>query len=80
MKPFRIGEAEIGGTRPFILAGPCVVESEELCLTVARRLKAHGVTLLLDVRKIPRSRSNPQFNIDTLPQQLAYAGIGLRGF
>ncbi len=40
MKPFHIGEAQIGGARPFILAGPCVVESEELCLTVAKRLKA----------------------------------------
>ena len=40
MKPFHIGDAEIGGARLFIIAGPCVVESEELCLTVARRMKA----------------------------------------
>ena len=40
MKPFRIGEAEIGGPRLFVVGGPCVVESQELCLTVARRLRA----------------------------------------
>jgi 2-dehydro-3-deoxyphosphooctonate aldolase (KDO 8-P synthase) len=48
MKPFRIGEAEIGGPRLFILAGPCVVESAELCVQVARRLKA-----LCDARDLP---------------------------
>jgi endonuclease III len=39
-------------------------------------LKAHGVTLVADVRKMPRSRGNPQFNLDTLPQDLQGAGIG----
>jgi uncharacterized protein (DUF488 family) len=43
---------------------------------------------VVDIRKIPRSRSNPQFNADTLPQILAAANIsyehaaalgGLRG-
>jgi len=38
VKPFRIGDVEIGGPRLFVIAGPCVVESEELCLGVARRL------------------------------------------
>jgi len=27
-----------------------------------RLLKAHGVTLVMDMRKMPRSRRNPQFN------------------
>ena len=35
-----------------------------------------GVTLLVDVRSIPRSRAMPQFNIETLPDALAVAGIG----
>lgn len=39
-------------------------------------LQAHGVTFLADVRTIPRSRHNPQFNRDTLPESLAGAGIG----
>jgi uncharacterized protein (DUF488 family) len=38
-------------------------------------LEAHGVTCLVDVRSIPRSRHNPQFNGDTLPQALAEHGI-----
>jgi uncharacterized protein (DUF488 family) len=41
-----------------------------------RLLRAHGVTLVADVRKMPRSRGNPQFNRDTLPQALRAAGIG----
>lgn len=39
-------------------------------------LKAHDVQQLVDVRSIPRSRRNPQFNRDTLPSALADAGIG----
>jgi hypothetical protein len=38
-------------------------------------LRDHGVTRLLDVRTIPRSRVNPQFNRDTLPGALHAAGI-----
>ncbi len=41
-------------------------------------LRAHGVTLLADVRTVPRSRRNPQFNRETLPGALAAAGIGYR--
>jgi uncharacterized protein (DUF488 family) len=36
------------------------------------------VTLVADVRTIPRSRHNPQFNRDTLPAALAAAGIEYR--
>jgi uncharacterized protein (DUF488 family) len=39
-------------------------------------LSAHGVTQLVDVRTVPRSRHNPQFNADALPASLASAGIG----
>lgn len=38
-------------------------------------LRAQGVTLLVDVRTVPLSRHNPQFNQETLPQSLAAAGI-----
>ena len=41
-------------------------------------LKQVGVTLLVDVRSVPRSRANPQFNADTLPATLAAAEIGYR--
>ena len=41
-------------------------------------LKQAGVAMLVDVRSIPRSRANPQFNLDTLPATLTSAGIGYR--
>ena len=34
-------------------------------------LRAHGVQTLVDIRTVPRSRTNPQFNQDTLPKTLA---------
>ncbi len=40
MKRFSIGSAEVGGRRLFAIAGPCVVESADLCLRVAEKLKA----------------------------------------
>jgi uncharacterized protein (DUF488 family) len=39
-------------------------------------LQAQHVTLVADVRKMPGSRRNAQFNQDTLPQALRAAGIG----
>ena len=39
-------------------------------------LLAHGVAKVADVRTIPRSRRNPQFNQETLPDALKAAGIG----
>jgi hypothetical protein len=51
-------------------------------------LHAFRVTRLVDIRSIPRSRTNPQFNLDVLPDTLRGAGItyvhlaalgGLRG-
>jgi uncharacterized protein (DUF488 family) len=41
-------------------------------------LREAGVDLLVDVRSVPRSRTNPQFNADTLPQALTAARIGYR--
>lgn len=41
----------------------------ELVMSVA-------VTLVVDVRTVPRSRSNPQYNQDTLPQSLEPFRIG----
>ena len=43
--------------------------------TFIQMLRVHGVTHLVDVRTIPRSRHNPQFNRDTLPEALRLAGI-----
>ncbi|HEY5056482.1 MAG TPA: DUF488 domain-containing protein [Acidobacteriaceae bacterium] len=41
-------------------------------------LQQVGVNLLVDVRSIPRSRTNPQFNADALPDALAEVGIRYR--
>lgn len=41
-------------------------------------LRENGVDLLVDVRTVPRSRANPQFNADALTKSLADAGIGYR--
>jgi uncharacterized protein (DUF488 family) len=38
-------------------------------------LKTYEVTMLLDVRSVPRSRHNPQFNKETLPSTLKHNGI-----
>ncbi len=39
-------------------------------------LKAARVEKVVDIRTVPRSRHNPQFNRETLPEALAAAGIG----
>jgi uncharacterized protein (DUF488 family) len=39
-------------------------------------LQAHGVSQLVDVRTIPRSRRNPQFNRESLPASLHAGAIG----
>ena len=39
-------------------------------------LRRHGVERLVDVRTIPRSRRNPQFNSDALAKSLQREGIG----
>lgn len=41
-------------------------------------LRAYGIKQLVDVRTIPRSRHNPQFNADTLPRYLRNRRIGYR--
>jgi len=41
-------------------------------------LKAHHIERVVDIRTIPRSRHNPQFNADALRAQLRAAAIGYR--
>ncbi|MGA9117999.1 MAG: DUF488 domain-containing protein [Bacteroidota bacterium] len=40
-----------------------------------RLLQAHGATCVVDVRTVPRSRHNPQFNKASLPRSLKKAGL-----
>lgn len=56
---------------PYFTIGHSTLTVDEL----AARLHAAGVTRLIDVRSIPRSRTNPQFNRDVLPGALAARGI-----
>jgi uncharacterized protein (DUF488 family) len=41
-------------------------------------LRVGAVTRVVDVRTIPRSRANPQYNLDCLPDELAAYQIGHR--
>lgn len=41
-------------------------------------LRSGGVRCVVDVRSIPRSRTNPQYNLDALPEALAGWQIGHR--
>ena len=69
---------------PFFTIGHSTRSHEEF----AALLTAADIALVVDIRKVPRSRTNPQFNQDTLPDALAAIGIsyehvaalgGLRG-
>ena len=41
-------------------------------------IKNHKIQSVIDIRTIPRSRHNPQFNADTLPDALGEAGLRYR--
>jgi uncharacterized protein (DUF488 family) len=58
--------------RPLYTIGHSTRTTEELIGI----LQGAKVTRLVDIRSIPRSRTNPQFNEDVLPKTLAQAGIG----
>jgi uncharacterized protein (DUF488 family) len=62
------------------------VESSPLVMTIGhsthtledfiRLLQAHGATCVVDVRTVPCSRHNPQFDKASLPRSLKKAGLG----
>jgi uncharacterized protein (DUF488 family) len=56
----------VSGLAPIFTVGHSTRSAEEF----VRLLAAHEVKLLVDVRTVPRSRHNPQFNRDTLPETL----------
>ena len=71
-------------SNPFFTIGHSTRPTEEFVAL----LKAAEVELVVDVRTVPRSRTNPQFNSDVLPASLAPHGVayehvaalgGLRG-
>ena len=56
---------------PFFTIG----HSNRSLAEVVGLLREAEVDLVADIRRFPRSRTNPQFNEDTLPEALAPAGI-----
>ena len=44
--------------------------------TFVELLRANEIVLVLDVRTVPRSRHNPQFNRDTLAESMGALDIG----
>lgn len=64
----------------------CVSQTSSFILTIGhstrtleffiRMLEAHEVIKVVDIRTVPRSKRNPQFNKETLPDGLKAAGIG----
>jgi uncharacterized protein (DUF488 family) len=65
---------DASGIRPFFTIGHSTRAVEE----VADLLQAVGADMIIDVRKMPRSRANPQFNGDVLPGALGERQIGYR--
>ena len=65
---------DASATRPFFTIGHSTRSVEE----VADLLQAVGADMIVDVRKMPRSRANPQFNGDALPGSLGEQQIGYR--
>lgn len=58
----------------FLTLGHSTRPLEEFALL----LRENEVALLVDVRTVPRSRHNPQYNADALPAPLSAAGIAYR--
>jgi uncharacterized protein (DUF488 family) len=64
-------DGSLVGSRPLYTIGHSTRSVDEL----VGILRAWCVTRLVDIRTMPRSRTNPQFNGDVLPQKLSPADI-----
>jgi 2-dehydro-3-deoxyphosphooctonate aldolase (KDO 8-P synthase) len=64
MRRFAIGNVEVGGPGLLIIAGPCVVESEAMCMLVARTLRdacaARGLPYVFKASYKKANRSSGQ--------------------
>jgi uncharacterized protein (DUF488 family) len=65
-------EPRPGAAKPFFTIGHSTRPLDEFIAL----LREARVELVVDVRLLPRSRTNPQYNQDTLPQALAAYQIG----
>jgi len=59
-------------SHPFYTVGHSTRTIEEF----TELLQAAGITLVVDIRHVPRSRTNPQYNADNLPDSLSPYNIG----
>jgi uncharacterized protein (DUF488 family) len=66
---------EIGGARTTVLT---IGHSTRSAAELIELLRLHAAEGVIDVRTIPRSRRNPQFDRDTLGVALGATGIGYR--
>jgi uncharacterized protein (DUF488 family) len=57
---------------PFVMT---IGHSTRTLAEFTRLLQAHGVSRVVDVRTVPRSRHNPQFNKESLPLELKKVGL-----
>ena len=69
----RTAKQRLSSKRPVVLT---IGHSNRTLEQFFSLLRAHEVKRVVDVRTIPRSRHNPQFNRDSLPAKLRAAGIG----
>jgi 2-dehydro-3-deoxyphosphooctonate aldolase (KDO 8-P synthase) len=72
VKRFGIGGARVGGPELLVVAGPCVVESAEMCMTVASRLQelttARGLPFVFKASYRKANRSSGR-SFSGLPDQ-----------
>jgi uncharacterized protein (DUF488 family) len=69
----------VGNRRPIVEPSPIVLTIGHSTRTLEEfigLLQAHGAACVVDVRTMPRSRHNPQFNRASLPGSLKKAGLG----
>jgi uncharacterized protein (DUF488 family) len=59
-----------GGARVFTVG-----HSTRPAVELVELLRAYGIRTLVDIRTVPRSRTNPQYNTDTLEGTLAEVGL-----
>jgi uncharacterized protein (DUF488 family) len=69
--PSEITRAPTGDTLPVFTIG----HSTRTIAGFVTLLRAGQVQLVVDIRRMPRSRANPQYNIDVLPAELAHHQI-----
>jgi uncharacterized protein (DUF488 family) len=67
MAPRSPSQVSAGDALPVFTIG----HSTRTILEFVTLLRAGQVQLVIDIRRMPRSRANPQYNIDALPDELA---------